>query len=117
MPNPRLRKGHPNPYGPTGLSRSVLLQLENGPVTINQILETLGPRSDGVNRGTVYTILARAAQNGLVACNKTDANAKRPYFFELTDGGRRRVKWIRGRARKKVHEERRAVANPKAEEE
>lgn len=117
MANPRLRKGHSNPYGPTGLSRSVLLQLESGPATIAQILETLGPRSEGVNRGTIYTILSRAALNGLVSCNKTDVEAKKPYLFELTEGGRRRVKWIHGKVKKKTRPASRVAANPVEEEE
>ena len=118
MGNPKLRKGKPNPYGPTGLSRSILLQLEKGPLTISGILEQPFPRSDGVNRGTVLTVLNRAVLNGLVTTNRLDG-AKKPYLFELTDGGRRRVKWIRGAKvkRKPLPEQRlRAVANPKDDE-
>ena len=75
------------------------------------------PRSDGVNRGTVLTILNRAILNGLVTTNRLDG-AKKPYLFELTDGGRRRIEWIHGRAKVKARPtvKLRVVANPKAEE-
>jgi hypothetical protein len=118
MGNPNLRKGTPNPYGPTGLSRSVLLQLAAGPVTISSILGGMGPHSEGVHRGTVLTILNRAIMNGLVTTNRLDG-AKKPYLFELTDGGRRRVKWIRGKSKVKARPSTglRAVANPKDPEE
>lgn len=117
MPNPRLRKGKPNPYGPTGLSRTILLQLEKGPLTISDILEQPFPRSDGVNRGTVLTILNRAVLNGLVTTTR-GTGAKKPYLFELTDGGMRRVEWIRGAKvkRKPIPSKLRAVANPKDDE-
>jgi DNA-binding PadR family transcriptional regulator len=119
MGNPRLRKGRPNPYVRTGLSRSVLLQLEGGPATISSILGGMGPHSEGVHRGTILTILNRAILNGLVTTNRLDG-AKKPYLFELTDGGRRRVRWIRGgkvKTKSRPSTGLRAVANPKGEEE
>jgi hypothetical protein len=118
MGNPNLRKGKPNPYGPTGLSRRVLLQLEDGPATISSILGEMVPRSDGVNRGTILTILNRAILNGLVTTNRLDG-AKKPYLFELTDGGRRRIEWIHGTKAKVKAPPRsklRIVANPNVEE-
>lgn len=121
MGNPRLRKGRPNPYGRTGLSRSVLLSLEDGPATISSILGAMGPHSEGVHRGTILTVLNRAILNGLVASNKLDPTARKPYLFELTDGGRRRVRWIRGAKAKKRTKSAtgpvRAVANPGKDEE
>lgn len=118
MGNPRLRKGKSNPYGPTGLSRSVLLQLQDGPATISSILGSMGPHSDGVHRGTILTVLNRAIMNGLVTTNRLDG-AKKPYLFELTDGGRRRVKWILGKTKVKSRPTGglRAVANPVEKEE
>jgi DNA-binding PadR family transcriptional regulator len=76
------------------------------------------PRSDGIHRGTILTVLNRAIMNGLVTTNRLDG-AKKPYLFELTDGGRRRVKWIRGAVKVKTRPATglRAVANPKDPEE
>lgn len=78
----------------------------------------MGPHSKGTHRGTVLTVLNRAIQNGLVTTNRLDG-AKKPYLFELTDGGRRRVDWIRGAKvkRKTIPSKLRAVANPKDPEE
>lgn len=118
MPNPRLKKGRSNPYGPTGLSRSVLLQLKEGPLTISGILEQPFPRSAGVNRGTILTILNRAVLRGLVTTNR-GTGVKKPYLFSLTSGGLRRVAWIEGRKfkRKLKPAELRVVANPIEKEE
>jgi DNA-binding PadR family transcriptional regulator len=71
-----------------------------------------------VNRGTVLTVLNRAVLNGLVTTNR-GTGAKKPYLFELTDGGKRRVKWIRGAKVKRKPlptQGLRAVANPKDDE-
>ena len=101
----------------TGISRSVLLALEGGDATVDEILERLGPHRDTVNNGTVWTILERARQNGLVSCG-TKSEQKRPYRYALTDGGLRRVKWIKGALKRKDLPELRVVANPgKGEEE
>lgn len=99
----------------TGLSRSVLLALEEGEATVDEILERLGPHSDTVNNGTVWTILERARLNGLVTCG-VKAEQKRPYRYSLTDGGVRRIVWIKGKFKRKSKPELRAVANPKVEE-
>ena len=101
----------------TGLSRSVLLALEGGEATIDELLGRLGPHSDTVNHGTVWTILERARANGLVSCG-VKSEQKRPYRYGLTDGGLRRIKWIKGALKRKDRPELRAVANPgKGEEE
>lgn len=77
----------------------------------------MGPHSEGVHRGTILTVLNRAILNGLVTTNRLD-DAKKPYLFELTDGGRRRVKWILGKVNVKARPSAglRAVANPVEEE-
>lgn len=89
----------------TGLCRSVILSLSEESGSIDEILERLGPRSDGVSTGTIWTILDRARHNGLVRREKEG----RTFFYELTDGGRRRVDWIKGA---KAARRPRAVANP-----
>ena len=89
----------------TGLSRAVILSLSEGPGWIDEILERLGPRSGGVSAGTIWTILDRARNNGLVRREKRG----RIFFYELTDGGYRRVAWIKGA---KAARRPRAVANP-----
>lgn len=95
----------------TGLSRSVLLSLEDGEATVDQIVERIVPRSEGVNNGTVWTILERARENGLVTCG-IKAEQKRPYRYALTEGGLRRVAWIKGKLKMKLKPAVRAVANP-----
>ena len=100
----------------TGLSRSVLLALEQGEATIDEILERLGPHNETINNGTIWTIVERARMNGLVTCG-VKAEQKRPYRYSLTDGGVRRIEWIKGRFKRKAKPDLRAVANPKVEEE
>lgn len=100
----------------TGISRAVLLLLKRDDgLTVNEILESLGPRSDGVNAGTIWTTLHRAKLLGLIR-TETDEGKKKPVWYFLTEGGQRRVDWIRQRksaAKPRV----RAVANPPIEEE
>lgn len=101
----------------TGLSRSVLLALEEGQGTIDEILSRLGPHSETVNHGTIWTILERARGNGLVTCG-VKADQKRPYRYSLTDGGVRRVAWIKSKFKRKLKPvELRIAANPVEEEE
>lgn len=94
----------------TGISRAILLKLSEGPLSIDAILEKLGPHSDGVNHGTVWMTLDRARAKGLVRCDQSI----RPHLYALTDGGERRVAWIRGA--KAVARRPRAVANPVVKE-
>ncbi len=101
----------------TGLSRTVLLALEQGPATSDEVLERLGPSEKEITRGAVWVILERAMRNGLVRSDRRDETSKKPYHWELTDGGRRRVKWIKSRFKQKSKPELRAVANPVEEEE
>jgi len=91
----------------TGISRSVLLILKAGAMSVSQVLGELGPRSSGTHEGTVWTILARARQNGLVSREKRG----RTYFYSLTDGGIRRVEWIQKKKAKVL----KIAANPKEE--
>lgn len=91
----------------TGLSRTVLLRLEEDPMSIDEILETLGPRSEGVNHGTIWTTLERALQNGLVHRDRKS----NPHLYSLTLGGERRVAWIKNQMKRSA-ERPRAVANP-----
>lgn len=101
----------------TGLSRSVLLALEGGEATsIAEILERLGPHSDTINHGTIWTILERARKLGLVTCGMK-AEQKRPHRYSLTEGGLRRVAWIKGRFKRQEKPALRAVANPSIESE
>jgi predicted transcriptional regulator len=93
----------------TGISRSVLLALQDGPLPVVQILDALGPRGEGVHEGTVWTILARARQNGLVTRKKDG----RTYFYSLTDGGVRRVEWLLKKKTKVM----KVAANPKEKDE
>jgi DNA-binding PadR family transcriptional regulator len=68
-----------------------------------------------VSHGTIWTTLERAIRYGLI--QKT--NEKRPHLYGLTEGGSRRVKWIKGQFKRKVRPvaEGRAVANPPIEKE
>lgn len=109
-------RGRRNGGRRTGISREILTTLSDGPLTIERILERLGPRSEGVTSGTIWTTLERAMHNGLVRSSRSDEGSLRPFSYSLTDGGVRRVKWIQG-ARQFARRPR-AVANPgKAEEE
>jgi DNA-binding PadR family transcriptional regulator len=81
-----------------------------GPASIDEILERLGPHSAGVTHGTIWTTLERARAHGLVSCG-IKKDQKRPYRYVLTEGGERRVAWIKGRFIRK------AVANPGSREE
>jgi DNA-binding PadR family transcriptional regulator len=112
VPNPNLRRGRPNPYGPTGLSRKTLLALADGPLSIDEILDQIGPRSDGVTHGTIWTILDRATHHGLLRREKKG----RSFIYSLTDGGERRIRWIQKKAKAKLPAVR-VVANPKSGEE
>jgi len=94
-----------------------LLTLERGRATIEEVLERLGPRDKEITPGAVWVILERAIQNGLVSSDRHLEGSKKPYFFWLTDGGKRRIVWIKGRLGRKVKPELRAIANPKVEEE
>lgn len=78
----------------TGISRSVLLSLEEGPASIALVLDRLGDRSRGVTHGTIWTTLERARAQGLVTCGVKKA-VRPPYIYSLTDGGMRRVEWIK----------------------
>lgn len=101
----------------TGLSRSVLLALADGEATVNEVLARLGPHTDTVNNGTVWTILERARLNGLVTCG-VKSEQKRPYKYWLTEGGLRRVVWIKSQFKRKLKPaELRVVANPTEKEE
>lgn len=101
----------------TGLSRSVLLALEEGEATVDEILERLGSHTDTVNNGTVWTIVERARLHGLVTCG-VKAEQKRPYHYSLTDGGLRRVAWIKSKFKRKLKPaDLRVVANPTEKEE
>jgi DNA-binding PadR family transcriptional regulator len=98
------------------------LALEGGEATINELLERIGPHNGTVNHGTIWTVLERARENGLVSYSSTDETGKRPrgrpsFWYGLTDGGRRRVKWIKGALKRKEKPELRAVANPGKDEE
>lgn len=100
----------------TGLSRTILLTLERGPATADEVLERLGPREKEITRGAVWVTLERAMRNGLVRSDRRDEGVKKPYRYELTDGGRRRIAWIKGKTKIRLPEFR-AVANPVEEEE
>jgi len=101
----RVRKSKSSYRKLTGLSRGVLLTLKKGPLSVAGVLEAMGPRSESVHEGTIWTILSRARQNGLVRREL----AGRTYLYELTAGGDRRVRWIEiNRAQDEVT----AVANP-----
>lgn len=78
-------------------------------MSVSQILKELGPRSEGTHEGTVWTILARARQNGLVSRDKKG----RTYFYALTDGGIRRTKWILKKKAKAL----KIAANPNRDKE
>jgi DNA-binding transcriptional regulator PaaX len=78
-------------------------------MSATQILKNLGPHSEGTHEGTIWTILCRARHNGLVSRKK----AGRSFFYELTDGGNRRVKWILGKKVKVM----KIAANPKGRDE
>jgi len=99
----------------TGLSRAILLTLERGPATADEVLERLGPWPKPITRGAVWVVLCRAIQNGLARSSRTDGE-KKPYHYELTDGGVRRIKWIKGKTKQRLPTMK-AVANPKVEEE
>ena len=101
----------------TGLSRAILLTLERGSATADEVLERLGPRQKEITRGAVWVVLERAIRNGLVRSDRRDETSKKPYHYTLTDGGFRRVKWIKGRFKRQEKPEMRAVANPPIEEE
>lgn len=101
----------------TGLSRSVLLALESSPASIDGILERLGPHSETVNHGTIWTILERARGNGLVS-RAPISERKRPHIYTLTDGGLRRIAWIKSKFKRKLKPaELKIAANPIEEEE
>ncbi len=95
----------------TGLSRTILLTLERGPATADEVLERLGPREREITRGAVWVVLERAIRNGLVRSNRRDEGIKKPYRYELTDGGRRRVLWIKGKFKIRLPDLR-VAANP-----
>jgi DNA-binding PadR family transcriptional regulator len=99
------------------LSRSVLLSLVDGPATVDDILARLGPHNDTVNNGTVWTIVERARLQGLVTCG-VKSEQKPPYRYSLTDGGLRRVAWIKSQFKRKLKPaELKVVANPVEKEE
>ena len=111
--NPGGAKSNPGRVK-TGISRAVLLQLRRDKgLTVNDILELLGPRSDGVTHGTIWTTLKRASLLGLVR-SETNNGRQRPLWYYLTEGGQRRVDWIR--RRKSEISRTRVVANPAKEE-
>jgi DNA-binding PadR family transcriptional regulator len=100
----------------TGLSRSILLTLERGEATIEEVLERLGPREKTITPGAVWVILERAIRNGLVRSDRRE-NPK-PYHYRLTDGGIRRIKWIKSKFKRALKPvELRVAANPVEEEE
>lgn len=100
----------------TGLSRSILLTLERGPATIEAVLERLGPRDSVITPGAAWVVLERAIRNGLVRSNRREE--PKPYLYSLTDGGVRRVAWIKGKLKRKSRPaELRVVANPVEKEE
>ncbi len=100
----------------TGLSRSILLTLERGPATIESVLERLGPRDKEITPGAVWVVLERAIRNGLVRSNRREE--PKPYLYTLTDGGIRRVAWIKSKLKRKLKPaELRVVANPTEKEE
>ncbi len=106
------------PWKRTGLSRTILLALERGPATADDVLERLGPMEKVITRGAVWVILERAMRNGLVRSDRRDEGTKKPYRYELTDGGRRRVAWIKGKLKLKLKPvELRVAANPAEVEE
>lgn len=115
-------KSQKKPWRRTGLSRSILLTLEAGETTIEGVLARLADRpglraSDKeITSGAVWVILERSIQNGLVASNRHLPDAKKPYLFRLTDGGVRRVRWIKGQFKKKSKPDLRIAANPGEEE-
>ena len=92
----------------TGISRAVLMALQDGQKSSAEILNLIGPHAETVHQGTIWTILSRARLNGLVARERIG----RSYFYRLTDGGQRRTAWILQQASKG---KRLAVANPKKE--
>lgn len=109
----RSRPGHVR----TGLSRSVLLALGDGPATVDEILGRLGPHTDTVNNGTVWTIVERARLLGLVTCG-VKSEQKPPYRYSLTEGGERRVAWIKSKFNRKLKPaDLRIAANPALREE
>lgn len=112
-----MEKVTKKPWRRTGLSRSILLTLERGEATIEAVLERLGPRDSEITQGAVWVILERAIQNGLVASDRHLPETKKPYLFWLTDGGLRRVAWIKGKLKLKSKPALRVVANPKPSEE
>jgi hypothetical protein len=99
----------------TGLSRSILLTLESGEATIEEVLQRLGPRQKPITAGAVWVILERAIRNGLVRSNRREE--PKPYKYKLTDGGIRRVTWIKGAFKRQAKPALRAVANPPVEAE
>jgi len=100
----------------TGLSRSILLTLERGPATIEAVLERLGPRDKTITPGAAWVVLERAIRNGLVRSNRREE--PKPYLYSLTDGGVRRVAWIKAKLKMKLRPVLRVAANPgKGEEE
>lgn len=79
------------PYS-TRISQRVLLALGTlGPTSIYGILEALEDHK-GVSHGTVWNILDRARQNGLV--QRDGPNIEKRELWSLTNGGHRRVEWI-----------------------
>ena len=101
----------------TGLSRAILLTLERGPATADEVLDRLGPWSKPITRGAVWVTLERAMRNGLVRSDRRDDTSKKPYHYTLTDGGLRRVKWIKGAFKRQEKPALRVAANPVEEEE
>jgi DNA-binding PadR family transcriptional regulator len=95
----------------TGISRAILSTLSREPLSIDEILSKLGPRSGSVTHGTVWTTLDRQRGLGLVQREQRG----RTYFYSLTEGGQRRVAWIRGSSKSAVRRPR-AVANPPEKE-
>lgn len=103
----------PSKQARTGISRSILVQLEGGPLSIYEIMSKLGPRREGVTHSTIWITLDRARLNGLIRREKREGRG-RTYFYSLTDGGQRRVAWIKdGKAARRP----KAVANPDLEKE
>lgn len=107
---PRVAKTSPDH---TGISRAVLMALQDGKKNSKQILSSLRPRRETVHQGTIWTILSRARMNGLVSREKIG----RAFFYSLTGGGKRRVEWILSMKKEEKKEVRRIAANPKEKEE
>jgi DNA-binding PadR family transcriptional regulator len=80
----------------------VLLILESGPKSTTEVLSALGLRTKTekrdeedvvpVTHGSIWNILDRARHNGLVSRSSSKDG---PIAYSLTNGGKRRVAWIK----------------------